>query len=195
MYVSLLSEEHTGTKVQLPNISLLKLWILSFNGQIIKGNYNKLTVSLRKQRRLKHSEISYLITTLRLQTKHHIQRRETRHSNRRQNRREQTDDEAIRIVSNVKGLKINNGKTIVWVHSGIIWATKRKIMAFTLLSVTLWRHTEKYRKAPCVLNVGTRWTQVMSRSHWIRGWMGSRAGVDATAKVHLPPNEFRSSRS
>jgi len=59
-----------------------------------------------------------------------------RHSNRRKNRREQTDDEAIRIVSNVKGLKINNGKAIVWVPSGI-WAMKRKIMAFTSLSVTL----------------------------------------------------------
>jgi hypothetical protein len=56
--------------------------------------------------------------------------------NRRKNRIEQTDDEAIRIVSNVKGLKINNGKTIARVPSGRIWAMKRKIVAL-LLSVTL----------------------------------------------------------
>jgi len=64
---------------------------------------------------------------------------------------------------------------------------------------TPWRHGESRDTAPLIHNLDTRWTPVVNLTtrmlypgiHWLRSWVGPRAGPKVLQKKLLPPPGYR----
>jgi hypothetical protein len=77
-------------------------------------------------------------------------------------------------------------------------AGKGKVVHLLNYSSTMpWRHMGEWRYSSTIFDLGTRWLascpgrftsgEIAPRTHWIEGWVGPRAGLDAVEKRKILP--------